>query len=259
MLKTTRDRIRLISSLLLSVMLLVTGVLLMSACLGVYRIGDRPFTTQNISAAFAKIAVPVFVTLGVALASIVIALIYPAEVKKPRAKVSQKVILARLEAKLDLECCDAEQRDAITRVKKQRLWLLWGTVALCVALAIPALVYALNFSHYQSDYNASIIAACLWMLPFVACALGLSVAYVYVNGMLLDREIALVKLAVATKPSAAPAQKQAPVCHSRLVLGVRIALAVIAAALIVAGIVNGGMADVLYKAINICTECIGLG
>ena len=32
-----------------------------------------------------------------------------------------------------------------------------------------------------------------------------------------------------------------------------------AALLIVLGILNGGMYDVLVKAINICTECIGLG
>ena len=31
------------------------------------------------------------------------------------------------------------------------------------------------------------------------------------------------------------------------------------AALIAAGVRNGGMFDVLVKAINICTECIGLG
>ena len=37
------------------------------------------------------------------------------------------------------------------------------------------------------------------------------------------------------------------------------ALVIAAVALIVAGILNGGMRDVLYKAKNICTECIGLG
>ena len=37
------------------------------------------------------------------------------------------------------------------------------------------------------------------------------------------------------------------------------ALYIAAAALIVCGIANGGMRDVLVKAINICTECIGLG
>lgn len=33
----------------------------------------------------------------------------------------------------------------------------------------------------------------------------------------------------------------------------------IAALLIALGIANGGMRDVLVKASNICTECIGLG
>lgn len=39
----------------------------------------------------------------------------------------------------------------------------------------------------------------------------------------------------------------------------RILLYAAALLLIAAGILNGGMRDVLIKAINICTECIGLG
>ena len=39
----------------------------------------------------------------------------------------------------------------------------------------------------------------------------------------------------------------------------RILLYAFAAALTVLGICNGGLRDVLVKAINICTECIGLG
>ena len=39
----------------------------------------------------------------------------------------------------------------------------------------------------------------------------------------------------------------------------RAAFIVLAAALILLGITNGGLWDVLVKAINICTECIGLG
>ena len=46
---------------------------------------------------------------------------------------------------------------------------------------------------------------------------------------------------------------------SRRVNIIRAALIVLAALLIVAGIHNGGLRDVLYKAKNICTECIGLG
>jgi len=39
----------------------------------------------------------------------------------------------------------------------------------------------------------------------------------------------------------------------------RAALYAAAVALLAAGILNGGLNDVLVKAVNICTECIGLG
>lgn len=47
--------------------------------------------------------------------------------------------------------------------------------------------------------------------------------------------------------------------NRRAVLAVRISLAVIGLGLLITGAVTGGMADVLAKAINICTECVGLG
>ena len=49
-----------------------------------------------------------------------------------------------------------------------------------------------------------------------------------------------------------------PSSHSRLRY-VRSVLYVLAVILVVVGIGNGGMRDVLIKAINICTECIVLG
>ncbi len=41
--------------------------------------------------------------------------------------------------------------------------------------------------------------------------------------------------------------------------GLRVALLIAAAILVIAGIFNGSMEDMLIKAINICTECVGLG
>ena len=42
-------------------------------------------------------------------------------------------------------------------------------------------------------------------------------------------------------------------------LCLRVAVIVLAAVLIVAGILNGGLGDVLAKGAAICTECVGLG
>ena len=39
----------------------------------------------------------------------------------------------------------------------------------------------------------------------------------------------------------------------------RIILVIAAIGFIIAGVFNGSARDVLYKAINICTECVGLG
>ena len=49
--------------------------------------------------------------------------------------------------------------------------------------------------------------------------------------------------------------------HAEYLFAGEIKGAVLAAsvAFIIVGIVNGGMSDVLGKAVRICTECIGLG
>jgi len=43
------------------------------------------------------------------------------------------------------------------------------------------------------------------------------------------------------------------------VKALRLGILAVAAVFIVLGVVNGGARDVLVKAVNICTECIGLG
>ena len=53
---------------------------------------------------------------------------------------------------------------------------------------------------------------------------------------------------------AAPVQKKP--CPVNVL---RICLYLAAIVFIVLGVMNGGLYDVLVKAINICTECIGLG
>lgn len=62
--------------------------------------------------------------------------------------------------------------------------------------------------------------------------------------------------------SQAPQEKQppaAPARDRRALPALRIALYAAAIVLIALGVMNGGLWDVLVKAVNICTECIGLG
>lgn len=52
---------------------------------------------------------------------------------------------------------------------------------------------------------------------------------------------------------------QAEAAKAKKLRIVKIAALIVAVAFVIAGIFNGSMEDMLIKAINICTECVGLG
>ena len=90
--------------------------------------------------------------------------------------------------------------------------------------------------------------------------MGICTAFVYFENASINRQITHIKSALAVQKTTLPkGNTKKPASRSKLVFGIRIAVALVAIIFIVLGIINGGMADVLSKAVNICTECIGLG
>ena len=129
----------------------------------------------------------------------------------------------------------------------------YGTVSVVTVCAVLSLVYLVNQDHFTSwDLEMVMGQMLVHTLPWIIVAFGAVIAASFVCRRSMEREIALLKGVSGNK---APETAEKP---SR-VLYVRIALYALAAVLIVLGINNGGMRDVLIKAINICTECIGLG
>ena len=231
----------------------------MISCVNIYKSGPRPFTPESIFAAFSKIAVFVWVTCGALAVGIILALVCPAEQVKPRVIKHKKITLTRLQSRLDTRLCDADRLALIRKEEKLRFFLRIAATLSCVAVAAPAVVYALNFDHFSLDYDASVIAACLWLIPATLICMGICLALVYLEEASLDRQIGHVKSALAEVGASTPHDEPAKPSRSKLIWGIRVAVAVVAVAFIVLGVRNGGMADVLSKAINICTECIGLG
>ena len=76
----------------------------------------------------------------------------------------------------------------------------------------------------------------------------------------LKRELNIVKESLKAAPVKEQTKTKPVQDPSRFVRWiVRAVVLVIAIVFIVLGVINGGMEDVLQKAIRICTECIGLG
>ena len=140
-------------------------------------------------------------------------------------------------------------------MNKKKLFLIAvsaAAIALAVMLAAGAVVLFLNGSArkaenpmeqiYTREQAANALAA---VAPFFVLFAGLSAAGVILGIKDENRGKQKTTVRRMDKPK-----------HKGLI---QAAMAVAAAALIVAGIINGSALDVLIKAITICSECIGLG
>ena len=268
-----KSRVHLIYGITLSVMLAVLGVLFICSCYSIYKSGSSPFTRESIGEAFSRIAIPTYLTVAVVIGGGILSVVLPKEEPRLVAFRSSWIVLSKLSGKLDLNKLDGELKEKIEKERKLRRLLDNINVALLTFSAIAPLFYVLNpanFPAVSGEYNAEISHGMLVYLAFLAPLAIYEVVYVILFDLSCKREIELTKVGI----------KEAGVSHVEyechdcvmcrvsaylkknkkpILLGIRIALVCYAIVFIVLGIANGGMADVLNKAVNICTECIGLG
>lgn len=233
--------------------LIAAAVCLMIACVDIYRSGDHPFSPAAVEAAFRPIALPVWLCVAVVAAGFIFSPLLPT--KDDSDPNRDPVTLKRLLAREAQEDCPAELAQAIYR--EHRMRELHRTIALSLLIVGAAIYlwYGLDVDHFhQTEINASMIAAMWVLLPCVGIPFGYGVFAAYYNRASIRREIALLKQIPGNPAPLSPAptkdtwQKVA-----------QYAIIAVAVACVIGGALSGGWADVLTKAINICTECIGLG
>lgn len=134
---------------------------------------------------------------------------------------------------------------------RRNIWL--ATAALLTLCAVMAGLFLLDGRNFTSwDLEAVVGQMMVHAAPWAA------VAILVVYAALRACDQSCLREAEALK--AAPSAKAAPLRESAFPASViRAGLYAAAIVFIVLGAMNGGLYDVLVKAINICTECIGLG
>lgn len=146
-------------------------------------------------------------------------------------------------------------------------WLILSAVTAIAGLKTPDKPQFAKKQSCNTGRKARIAAlavsllCALWMLFYLANTgnfasreLEMTVGKMLVN--ILPAALVMPVCAFFMQKDASPKPQKT---NRKQLLAVRIAVAAIALALIAAGIINGGTRDVFVKAINICTECIGLG
>lgn len=129
-----------------------------------------------------------------------------------------------------------------------------GAGAVVILCGLMSLIFLLNRDNFTSWDLELVMGRMLTnTLPWIIAAFAAIIVASIICRRSIEREIHLLKEIPGDGTPAAASSKPSRMQY------VRIVLYVLAVILIVDGIRNGGMRDVLVKAINICTECIGLG
>ncbi|MBQ8309671.1 MAG: hypothetical protein IJX80_01495 [Clostridia bacterium] len=253
--KTARI-IRLVTAITLSVLIVITGLLLILSCISIYQSGNRPFTPENIGRHFVAIQIPVYITLGAIVTGLILHLCLPRDTEKKTVVHDRRAILTRIERRVNPTDADYARVAQKERTLRRVLYIAAPIVA--VLLCIPFTIHLFTYG-FTEDYNASVIAAMPSLLVASFGTVAIGAAVLYLRDASLAHQTDAAKQAIArdsvTPTVSLPSKKDT----CTVVFALRIGIIAVALVLLVMGILNGGMADVLDKAINICTECIGLG
>ena len=248
------SKLRRIYGIILSCVIVLAGICLMVACVGIYMSGDEPFSREAVAAAFSPIKIPVYLCLVMVAAGLLWKVISPLPAEKNIPVRQLSVMRKRLLDRADPEACESTCKDGIAAEQKRRQLHNRICAAVLTAAAAVFLIYALDSSHFHtSEINTSMIRAMGVLLPCLAVSFAACVCTVAARKKSLLREIELLK---QCPKSNAPKTETVNADHTGKL---RRALLCAALALVVFGFLTGGTADVLTKAVNICTECIGLG
>ena len=144
--------------------------------------------------------------------------------------------------------------DEAKALERQRRVICMAAAVAVLACAVPCLVYLLDREHFTSwDLEQVMGQMLLHVAPWIAAAFAVVFAASFACCRNVKREITALQGHVGKAKPEAPAPRRMPVG------ALRAGLYAVAIVFIVLGVMNGGLRDVLVKAVNICTECIGLG
>ena len=234
--------------------------LLSASAISIYREGtarkaehplESVYTPENAAQKFTPIAPLLFAGIGLLIAGLVLN-VKDENAEKPvkDAELSRDLIATRV----------AQPSEAMIRERRlQKKMLLggWIVFALCMA---PILVFLLNPNHFpQDDLEGMFFGLMRVFLPWSAVGLGaLAVSSVLREKSIL-RETQAAQAQQKEEKATGIAAVRRPVDPPKKTAIPQMIIVVAAVVLIIAGVLNGSALDVLYKAITICTECVGLG
>ncbi len=262
------EKIRKIYAIAIGIFVVAMGITLICVAAEIYYSGRGTgviFTREIVARRLQAMAIPFIFLIG----AIAVGAIFP--LYEVKAKFSSENAVRLLSSKLP-EGGNGEEYEAAAanhkKLKNIQLGLWIGESAILLGCTIAVLCYMLNTAHFLSvNITNEIFKMVQNVLPWIAAAFITLIAATIANGYISSKLLKEIKTLIKNgNGTVATPSENKFVATIKNVLSkdltlwiVRGIIFAVAVTFIILGIFNGGAHDVLVKAINICTECIGLG
>ena len=257
-------KIKRITAVVTSVLIILTGIALIFSCLHLYFTGgEEPYSRERVGNYLTYPLIPSLPTLISVIFLGALSYISPEKERGVRVDLT-RANLKRCYAKLDRSTIRGEAGEVILKEEKRRRVYAISTLFAVLAYTVLAAFIALDTSRYTKEaVNSDIVGIVLIILPLAVAVIGAVTVLGYLRGLSFERELSAVKGELssgASLPSVSGTDKTAEGKRDFILRScIRASVLLLGVVFIILGILNGGMTDVLGKAIKICTECIGLG
>ncbi len=250
---TKTQRVRLIYGIILGIALVVAGICLIGACICIYHSGDKPFSREAVAFYFSEISVPVYLALALTAGGFILSFALPKEKSKKPGK-NLPGTLRRLWEKRDITLLESQLQADIRKQQMSRKLHTYISIGLLSIGSLLFLAYAVDPDNFPSeDITGSMAKGTVIMLICLFVPFVYAVLSSYLARASMKKEIELVR---SVAPNRQTSLKSSEKSAGNVLRWVLLGVAVLS---IVYGYFAGGTVDVLTKAVNICTECVGLG
>lgn len=245
--------------ILVSIQTILMGIVFIVQLLRIYY-GNNHIYTSEICGKYVLQILPVIL---IWIALIITSYVYHRLSNSRDDRPSKMTNTAKLKL-FEYQCpvCDEdnELKIALNKEKNKRkiVWII--NIVIIVLCSLMGLLYLINVKHFDSQGNFSeqAIQMTIHLLPWVIISFISLIMCLLFEEASAAKSIEIIKAIIKTEGKKSENYTKV-LNEDKKIMIIRLSIIVIAVVLIIHGIINGGAADVLQKAINICTECIGLG
>ena len=221
--------------------------------------GEQPYSRERVGGYLVILAAPLIITAGLAVAGVVMRIIQKKESDGLTARTNSE-LLESFRSRFDLSSMEGFEAELIRKERNNRRLfdiIAYVTSALIFTFVLVYLGFVAEFT--IDNLNGDVLSAFALALPLCAIAIGVHVPRIYFAEKSCERELEAIKRYVKENVVPRAEKYENPKKKTDYALIARYVIVAASIVFIILGITNGGMKDVLAKAVKICTECIGLG